>query len=133
MENSTIEAIKSNQKTITRMANNSQNLKNYFIILTFLMLIFIGFRAIYFPQILVSYTIISVVFWYLDAKYLKLERLFIHHHKAIVNGKLTTIESWSFNPKNYKTKNILKVMIDSFSVLIYPFLIATVWIVCFLV
>ncbi len=125
-----IEAIKINQDIIKRMAANSQHLKTIFIILTGAILGLFGANTISPSKtiyIAAGFVAIGLVFWLMDAKYLRLERLFREHHKAIINGTIGYKKQWDFNPMRYKTSHVLKVMFDGFSILTYPSLMAIVF------
>lgn len=111
-----IEAIKMNQDIIKRLAENAQKIKTYFLSMCALCTVLakdIPAHAI------VLFTAITLVFWYMDARYLRLERQFREHHKAIVNGSIPRLDYLSFNPGRYVVPSILSTMF-SFSELIYP-------------
>lgn len=124
-----IEAIKINQDIIKRMANNSQHIKNSFLVLSGAILTF-GTKVIagHIPFIL-GFIIVALSFWYMDAKYLRLERLFRKHHNAIVDGSVNYLDQFSFNITKYKESNIFKLMFNNFTMLIYPIMIVVIGII----
>ena len=98
-----IEALKMNQGIINRMAENSGKMKKFYLngcgALIALYKIDNNIRS---WKIMVVFLFMSVILWYLDAKYLMLERQFRQHHNAIVNGEVTYLGQWDFNPYRYK-------------------------------
>lgn len=123
-----LEAIKINQEIIKRMSDNSQKIKNFFMVLSGLLITLFSNNNNNSNKIIIIYIIIGLVFWFMDANYLKLERQFRMHHQAILNGSISYIEKYNFNPNKYKY-SILKTMFNSFSILIYPCIIVFVSII----
>lgn len=118
-----IEAIKFNQEIIKRLADNSQKIKNYFLATSAIFFALLGKNAIDMNwRTWVAFTIIVVCFWYMDAKYLQMERKFRAHHHSMVCGAVQPLDEWDFDPKRYSVAPILKIML-SFSELIYPLML----------
>lgn len=123
-----IEAIKINQAIIKRMADNSQRIKNYFLIFSGLIITIVSsmnntdFNNIF---VIIGYLIVGLAFWFMDANYLRLEKQFRMHHQAIVSGSIPYLEQYRFNPAKYRY-SIFKVMFNSFSIIIYPILLISV-------
>lgn len=123
-----IEAIKINQAIIKRMADNSQRIKNYFLIFSGLIITIVSsmnntdFNNIF---VIIGYLIVGLAFWFMDANYLRLEKQFRMHHQAIVSGSIPYLEQYRFNPAKYQY-SIFKVMFNSFSIIIYPILLISV-------
>lgn len=133
-----IEAIKINQAIIKRMADNSQRIKNYFLIFSGLIITIdkvgqsagnTSFNNIF---VIAGYIVVGLAFWFMDANYLKLEKQFRMHHQAIVDGSIPYLEKYRFNPANYQY-SILKVMFNSFSIIIYPALLLCVSLVLYFI
>lgn len=122
-----IEALKMTQDVIKRMADNSQSMKNYFLLFSGVVATIIsGITITPIKTLTIGYIIIGIAFWYMDAKYLKLERLFIEHHKAIINGSISYFQKFELNISRYKSKNTIQIMFSSFSVLMYPIIIVAI-------
>ena len=105
------------------MADNSQKMKNYFLVFSGLLITIFNNNMNW--KIIIGYIIVGLVFWFMDANYLKLEKQFRMHHQAIVNGSLPQLEKYNFNPNKYKC-SLLKTMFNNFSIFIYPFVIAII-------
>lgn len=119
-----IESLKMNQGIINRMAENSSRMKKFYLTGCAALIAFYKIdNDVHAWKILCVFLTMSVVLWYLDARYLILERQFRKHHNAIVSGELNYLEQWYFNPRKYKVDGILKTMC-SFSLLLYPTAIA---------
>lgn len=115
-----IEALKMNQGIINRMAENSGKMKKFYLTgCAALIALYKIDSDIQIWKILIVFLIMSVMLWYLDAKYLMLERQFRKHHNAIVNGEVTYLGQWDFNPSRYKVDGLYETMC-SFSVCLYP-------------
>ncbi len=115
-----IEALKMNQGIINRMAENSGKMKKFYLTgCAALIALYKIDNNIRSWKIMVVFLFMSVILWYLDAKYLMLERQFRQHHNAIVNGEVTYLGQWDFNPYRYKVDCLYKTMC-SFSVCLYP-------------
>ena len=120
LEQNEIDAIKINQEIIKRMAENSQRIKNFFLAMCAIVSALIGKQQIQMSgYILLVFIAVTTVFWFMDAKYLQLERQFRKHHMSIVSGSIGFLEQWDFNPHRYRKDSTLNLMI-SFSLLIYP-------------
>lgn len=115
---SEIEAIKTNQEIIKRMADNSVKTKNIFLTLfaaavTFHKSIQIdGFILLGFASVIFS-------MWFTDAKYLQLEKQFRKHHNAIIEGRITYLDQWDFNPAKYEVEPVAKIMFLNFTMWLY--------------
>lgn len=81
-----IEAV---QAVITRMASNCFALKAMAGTLTAAVLAYAGGTATPSPMIAVAGLVPVVVFWLLDAQYLRLEKLFRKLHDGILSGDIT--------------------------------------------
>ena len=120
LEQNEIDAIKINQEIIKRMAENSQRIKNFFLAMCAIVSALIGKQQIQINSyILLAFIVVTTVFWFMDAKYLQLERQFRKHHVSIVSGSIGFLEQWDFNPHRYSKDSTLKLMV-SFSLIIYP-------------
>ena len=118
-----IEAIKVTQDIIKRMSDNSQKMKNIFLGASAVFYALIGKGLAYSGcKVFLAYAIISIMFWFLDSRYLLLERKFRDHNIAIVLGSIPSLEVWGFNPHKYQRESIWKTMF-SFSEIIYPIMI----------
>lgn len=118
-----LEAIKINQDIIKRMHDSSQRIKNYFLTLSGAIIIFMGSKSIDNPYFLIGFIFIISAFWYMDSRYLQLERSFIKHHNAILDGNIDCLEQFRFNAKAYKKDNLIKLMFLNFTMIIYPIMI----------
>lgn len=114
-----IDAIKVTQDIIKRMAESSQKTKSVFLVASGVFFTLVakkdlapcGLTAIIF-------LVFALFFWIMDARYLRLERQFRAHHKAIVDG-LSSLDMWDFSPSRYKTASLPRIML-SFSEIPYP-------------
>lgn len=126
-----IEAIKINQDIIKRMADNSAKMKSIFVTLVGVGVTLLGMEKVYLSWfIAVGYIFIAFVLWYMDASYLRLEQQFREHHKAIVDGTVTNLGQWRFNPAKYQVP--WQKAFFSFSTWIYPiFIVGMIITYCF--
>lgn len=120
LSESEIEALKMNQGIINRMAENSRKTKNLYLTgcaaLTALYKIDATISSL---KIFIVFITMSCTLWYLDTRYLLLERQFRKHHNAIVHRELRCLEQWNFTPGRYSVGGLYSAMF-SFSVLLYP-------------
>lgn len=115
-----IDAIKLTQEIIKRMAENSQKIKNYFLATCAFFCAIIGHGVIVLDRrTCVAFLAIAIAFWATDARYLRLERQFREHHKAIVAGAISSLEMWDFSPTRYNVVSTIRTMF-SFSEWLYP-------------
>lgn len=115
-----IEAIKINQEIIKRMADNSQKIKNCFLLACSAFFVFWGSSGLSLGiKEYSAFAVITCALWFMDARYLRIERQFRKHHAAIIAGSLASLEDWEFNPSRYKVDCVFKIMF-SFSEIIYP-------------
>lgn len=122
-----IEIVKVNQEIIKRMADNSKHIKILYItLITASMSILVKNISTYHNQILLFLLGITIVCFYLDARYLHLEMLFIEHHKAIIRGKIRIERMWLLNYKNYEKHTPFYKAIFNFSLTIYFIMIITI-------
>jgi len=63
--------------------------------------------------------VITLILWYNDARYLRVERQLCKHSEAILNHSIPQDQLFDFNPNKYKADNILKIMCCSFSTSFY--------------
>ncbi|WP_300288166.1 hypothetical protein [uncultured Desulfovibrio sp.] len=118
-----IEAIKVNQEIIKRMADNSQRTKNIFLSASAIFFALCGSKTIWVGwNTCLAFAIIAIVFWYIDAQYLRLERQFREHHKSIVDGCIGYLDGWRLNPNSYTVPSVFRIMF-TFSEIIYPLMI----------
>ena len=121
-----IDAIKINQDIIKRKAESSQKTKNFFLGISAAFFVLLGRGAIAFDwQTWCAFSVIVLTFWIIDARYLRLERQFREHHKAILSGALPSLENWDFSPARYNVASTLRIMF-SFSELPYPAMICVI-------
>ena len=115
-----IEAIKTTQDIIKRMAENSAKTKTIFIAVTAAMGAFLK------PEVslqtlfaLLVYLALTVTLWHMDASYLQLERKFRSHSNAIVSGSISSLDRWLFNISKYKAESVTSIMMKNFTTRIY--------------
>lgn len=116
-----IGAMQATQAVITRMANNSQNIKSLFLTLSVAVIAYFGANSAR-PSLgsMLGLGLIGVVFWIMDAKYLQLERKFRKHYNHIICGCKPNLDDWAMDIDQYKVDNLFKMMFKSFSLWIYP-------------
>lgn len=124
-----IDAIKVTQEIIKRMADNSQKIKNYFLIACVIFFTLLG-RGVVCLDVYtyLAFCILTLTFWVMDAKFLRLERQFRKHHKAIVSGTIPYLDDWDFNPSNYQVPSMIRTMF-TFSQLLYPAMIIILFLI----
>lgn len=113
------------QSCISRMENNSLMLKGWFLtlILAFIALVPENINRHY---ICIIILLIDLVFWYLNAFYLKLERLYRWKYEWVINKRLEGNRDFIYNLDPYeknmwinkKESNIVNVMFTSYSLLV---------------
>lgn len=115
-----IEAIKTTQDIIKRMAENSAKTKTIFIAITAAMGAFLR------PEVslqtlfaLLIYLALTVTLWHMDASYLRLERKFRSHSNAIVSGSISSLDRWLFNISKYKAESVTSIMMKNFTIRMY--------------
>jgi len=111
-----IEEVKVNQEIIKRMSGNSLSVKTWTMTLIVATLIFKGNH----DHVFIAF-IPLIVFWVLDAYYLRQERLFRKNHEWIINHRLTSEEKiFDLNTKSLEDKvdSIYRIM---FSISVLPF------------
>lgn len=111
-----IEEVKLIQDIVKRMANNSFNVKTWAITLVVATLLFKGNDK----NIFIAF-IPLFAFWYLDAYYLRQERLFREIHKWITSYRINNEDKlFDFNPTRFndKVQSVKKIM---WSISILPF------------
>ena len=113
-----IEAIKVNQEIIKRMAENSAKTKNIFLAL-FAAAVTLHKTINIDGFVLLGFFSVILSMWYTDAKYLQLERQFRKHHQAILNGTISYLDQWSFNPSKYEVEPVAKIMFLNFTMWLY--------------
>lgn len=113
-----IEAIKVNQEIIKRMAENSAKTKNVFLAL-FAAAVTLHKTINIDGFVLLGFFSVILSMWYTDAKYLQLERQFRKHHQAILNGTISYLDQWSFNPSKYEVEPVAKIMFLNFTMWLY--------------
>ena len=115
-----IDAIKVTQEIIKRMAENSQKMKTCFLATCAFLGAILGRGLVVFDcRVYTAFLLITLAFWVMDARYLQLERQFREHHKSIVGGSISSLETWDLSPARYPVMNLFRIMF-SFSVWIYP-------------
>lgn len=121
-----IEAVKATQELIKRMADNSQKMKNFFLIACTIFIALIGRGSIFLGvKTCLALCLISIMFWFMDAKYLQLERHFRKHHNAIIRGAIPSLDKWNFDVSRNEVPSLLKTMF-SFSELVYPTILISI-------
>ncbi|WP_035072826.1 hypothetical protein [Desulfovibrio sp. 3_1_syn3] len=124
-----IEAIKVTQEIIKRMADNSQKIKNYFLVACVIFFALLGRGVVCLGlHTYLAFCILTLTFWIMDAKYLRLERQFREHHKAIVLGTKPYLDDWDFNPSGYQVPSTIRTMF-TFSQLLYPAMIIILFLI----
>lgn len=117
-----IEIVKINQELINRMAGNSQKTKSFLILLVSALLVLAQnaqLKSFYLLPVVFFMLMLTLVFWIIDARYLKLEQQFRAHHKAIITKTIDKKTMWIMNPNSYKDLSTIKNMF-SFSTMLYP-------------
>ncbi|MGH0678105.1 hypothetical protein ACQVPP_12950 [Bacillus luti] len=121
------------QQTITRMASNSFKLKGWTVTLLSALLIFILSN----PKVNLNIFYLSflpvLAFWYLDAFFLKQERLFRKLYEDVREKENDNID-FSMNTSNYASdvKNILNTMFSKTLFAFYGIIFITVGIIIYL-
>lgn len=120
LSNEEIEAIKMTQGIISRIAGNSQKTKAAFIAICAAILTSAkAFDYIPVWKWFSVFMFITCILWYVDARYLQLERRLRKHHSAIIDGEIPSLDSWEPMKCRDGVPSVLRTMF-SFSVLIYP-------------
>lgn len=119
LEEHEIKAIMMVQGIITRMADNSQKCKTFFLTLCGAVVALVSACKVPFSiRMICLFCALSVTFWFLDARYLQLERKFRQHHKAIIEGTVPYLDQWNINLSRYNSGFWSSFF--SFSELLYP-------------
>ena len=115
-----IDAIKVTQDIISRMAESSQKTKSVFLGVSAAFFLLVGRKAVDADwRAALVFLVVALLFWIMDAHYLRLERQFREHHRAIVRGALSSLGRWDFSPARYRVASLPRVMF-SFSEFPYP-------------
>lgn len=123
LDSNEIEAIKTCQSIINRMADNSAKVKNFFFVISAAFVALLGSSSFVFSwKAVAAYLVITCVMWYMDARYLQLEQMFRGVHNRIVNGCQPNLDSWMLRPRKEDAKSMWRLMFLNFSTVIYPIL-----------
>ena len=116
------------QGIIARMADNSQKCKTFFLTLCAAVTTLAGACGMNFSgKIAWLFLVLTMAFWYLDARYLQLERKFRQHHKAIIGGTVPYLDQWDIDLNRYNAG--FGSCLISFSEWLYPVTGATILII----
>lgn len=116
-----IENIKVCQAVINRMADNSARIKNWFFVLSAAFVALLGSGTLsHSLRGFLGYTVIALVMWYTDARYLQLEQLFRGVNNRIVNGCQPNLDSWMLCTHKGDAESIWRLMLRNFSTVVYP-------------
>lgn len=113
------------QGVINRLANNSFLIKGWMITVV---MAGIGISVSQSMKALYIVTIVAIVlFWFLDAYYLRLEKLFRKHFDFVANAEDDLKFDMDFSKYQKDTKTILRIMFSSPTIILYlPILILTI-------
>lgn len=115
-----IELVKINQEIIKRMADNSAKTKTIFIAVTTAAFSFLKFDpSVHNALALLAYLVVTFALWETDANYLRLERLFRHHHNAIIEGTVPTLDLWRMGVGRYQEESVWRIMFTNFTMWLY--------------
>lgn len=118
LDQSQIRHLEMVQGVITRMATNSFALKALTVALTAGVLAFTGAVQAPSPNILLAALVPLVMFWGLDAHYLRLERLFRRLYDAIRRGEVQDRFTMDIGPYKGAEQHLLRIAV-SWSVVVF--------------
>lgn len=104
-----VEHLKMVQGIVIRMANNSANMKTWAVSFATSMYIFSGLSNDPHWLIAVGGCIAVFAFWYMDARYLHLEKCYIELHKAVASEESMEPFDLDYRPYIKKVDSIWKV------------------------
>lgn len=87
------------QGVINRMSNNSFLIKGWTVALAAAMLAISSLAS----QVIISSLLALILFWSLDAYYLRQEKIFRAMHRAVAQGMLSS-ENFEMDPRNFRAE-----------------------------
>ena len=120
------------QGVISRMARNSAQMKTWTVSLVTAVFVFSGLSDDPHWLIAVGGCIPIIAFWFMDAKYLQLERCYVKLHDAIVNGKQAMPGDLNYRSYIQEIDTVFKVAMSWSISIFYGFLLIVMVVLFFI-
>ena len=120
------------QGVISRMARNSVQMKTWTVSLVTAVFVFSGLSDDPHWLVAVGGCIPIITFWFMDAKYLQLERCYVKLHDAIVNGKQAIPGDLNYRSYIQEIDTVFKVAMSWSISIFYGFLLIVMVVLFFI-
>ena len=120
------------QGVISRMARNSAQMKTWTVSLVTAVFVLSGLSDDPHWLIAIGGCVPIIAFWFMDARYLQLERCYVKLHDAIVNGKQAVPGDLNYRPYIQEIDTVFKVSMSWSVSIFYGFLLIAMVVLFFI-